>query len=550
MIARARELIRRFVVSGGGLWTLRDPRYWPEILGGGRKTVSHEWVGEETALKWSAVWCATQLYCGIGSSLPLPIYRGLDDERRKKVRQHPLYRLLNISPNPEQTAFAFRSVMWQWQVNWGNAFAEIEREGNTQDAPLVALWPIHPARVQIKRDDAGNLYYEVREENSGERTELDPWRIWHIPSILTVDGIEGRGVISHARETIGGGIAAEKKAANAFGSGNLPRVVIEHEAKWDDTQRKAFRQEWHEIHDSAEGENVALLGGGAKAHPLSFSNVDSQFIESRGFSIEDIARWYNVAPHMLKRLVNSTYNNIELMGTEFVRYSLNPWLETWEQSIAKDLMTERERKRYFAEHNVDALLRGDAQSRATFYHSAINDGWMNRNEVRKLENLDPAPGGDTFIVQGALTPLDENGHPVVPGPPEPAPTSMPSGDGEEASELARRLLRRDLRRMLTKETNRILEYAKQDGNFVAKVDEFYDKHVLIVRETTLDTCEVLMNGKSPEFASKWCIDGKSAVIEASGRASTRDELMSAVSSLVESKLWTDRPQRVTEELAS
>lgn len=537
------------MATAGGLWTLKDPRYWPDALGGGRQTTAHEWVGEESALKWSAVWCATQLYCGIGASLPLPVYRGLDDETRKKVRQHPLYRLLNVSPNPEQTAFAFRSVMWQWQVNWGNAYAEIEREGNTRDAPLVNLWPLHPDRVRIKRDDQQTLYYEVRDDVGNKWDEVDAWRIWHIPSILTVDGIEGRGVIAHARETIGGGIAAEKKAAHSFGAGNMPRVVIEHEQKWDDTQRKAFRQEWHAIHDGADGDSVAVLGGGAKANALSFSNQDSQFVESRGFSIEDIARWYNVAPHMLKRLVNSTYNNIELMGTEFVRYSLNPWLETWEQSIAKDLMTDRERKRYFAEHNVDALLRGDAQSRSAFYHSAINDGWMNRNEVRKLENLDPAPGGDTFIVQGALTPLDDNGHPVVPetpGPAVPAASPQNSSVGEEA--LAKRLLKRDLSRMLTKETKAVLQIAKTGGNFVVKVDDFYAKHVETVREATLETCEVLMNGKSPTFASRWCGSGKSAVMDAAGRAG-KDELTAAVQSLVESKLWTDRPERTIGEMA-
>jgi HK97 family phage portal protein len=554
--------MRRFMASAGGLWTLKDPRYWGEMVGGGRKTVSSEWVGEETALKWSAVWCATQLYCGIGSSLPLPIFRGLDDERRKKVRQHPLHSLLNVSPNPEMTASAYRSILWQWQVNWGNAYSEIEREGNTIDAPIKHLWPLHPDRVRMKRDEQQTLYYEVRDDVNHKWDEVDAWRIWHIPSILTVDGIEGRGVIANARETIGGGIAAEKKAAHAFGSGNMPRVVIEHQAKWDDVQRKAFRQEWHDIHDSPTGEDVALLGGGATAKALGFSNTDSQFIESRGFGIEDVARWYNVAPHMLKRLVNSTYNNIELMGTEFVRYSLLAWLKQWEQSIAKDLMTERERKRYFAEHNVDALLRGDAQSRSAFYHSAINDGWMNRNEVRKLENLDPAEGGDVFLVQGAMVPLGDDGAPIVPEPPAPI-AARPVGttgtddkpdDAEEAraeaAELARRLLKRDLDRMLTKETNRVLEYAKQDGDFVRKVDEFYMKHAQTVQDATFDVCDMLVNGKSPLLASKWCSAGKSAVLDASGRATTKDELSAAVAGLVESKLWTDRPERTIKEMAA
>lgn len=546
MIARARDLMRRFMASAGGLWTLKDPRYWGEMLGGGRKTVSSEWVGEESALNYSAVWCATQLFCGIGGSLPLPVYKGLDDERRQKVRQHPVYRLLNVSPNPEQTAFSFRSIMWQWQVNWGNAYAEIEREGNTRDAPIVNLWPIHPDRVRIKRDDTHTLYYEVRDEYEHKWDEVDAWRIWHLPSILTSDGVLGRGVVQYARETIGCGLASTKAKAHGFGGGNVPRVVIEHPGKMEDKQRLAFRQEWHEVHDSATGESVALLGGGAKASPLSFSNHDSQFLELMGHDVDEIGRWYGLPPHMLRRLVNSTYNNIELLGAEFIRYTLNPWLENWEQSIAKDLLNERERRRYFAEHNVDAILRGDAASRVALYHSGINDGWMSRNQARKMENMDPVPGGDTFLVQGAMVPLDENGKPpeaVKPAPagPSPAKPADDAGQIRADSELARRLLKRDLGRMLTKETKAVLHIAKNGGNFAAKVEEFYGKHLLIVQESTLETCEVLMNGKSPMFASKWCGSGKTAVLDA-GSAN--------VQTLVASRAWTQRPERTIEEMAT
>lgn len=124
-------------------------------------------VTEDSALNYSAVWCATRLMCGIGSSFPLPLFRRTGPNSQRKVYDHPVYRLLNVAPNPEMTAVSFRSVMWQWQINWGNAFAEIVREGGTPEAPLLALWPIHPARVAIHRDPYGDMFYRVQNEYGG-----------------------------------------------------------------------------------------------------------------------------------------------------------------------------------------------------------------------------------------------------------------------------------------------------------------------------------------------------------------------------------------------
>jgi HK97 family phage portal protein len=547
------KFTRFFATVFGGFF---DKRLWTSI-GGTRSTTARVDVSEETALNYAAVWCATRLLCGTGAQLPLPIYRGADDDTREKIKTHPAYRLLNIAPNPEMTAFNFRSILWQWQVNGGNAYAEIVREGNNPEAPLESLWPMDPWRTTIKRDDSGELRYEYREEG-GTKVELKPWQVLHLPSIITIDGIVGRGVIEHARETIGAGIAAEKKAANRFGGGNIPAVVVEVAGKWPDDARKAFRDEWKTLYGGPEGDTVALLQGGSKAVPLQgISERDSQFLESRQFDIEEIARWYGIPPHLLQHLLRATFNNVEELGIDFVRYGLNSWLKIWEQAIRQKLFTADEQDSMFAEHNVDALMRGNAAARGAFYQVMTSAAIMSRNECRKLENLDPVEGGDVYLVQGAMVPLDESGKPesafVNPTTPStPADTTSSTQSASVISSVAvsvQRIIASDLSRMLTKEAKAMESYAKKPGNFVDQVDEFYAAHrdmvIDVVTEsvTAFNSCGHELSRDT--LAATWVHEGKSLILEAAGNA-TATELPEAVQRVIQSKTWSERPQRAVE----
>jgi HK97 family phage portal protein len=567
-----------------------DKRLWTSV-GASRSTTSKVDVSEDTALNYSAVWCATRLLCGTGAQLPLPIYSGAEDDTRTKVKDHPAYRLLNIAPNPEMTAFNFRSVMWQWQVNWGNAYAEIVREGNNQEGPLMQLWPIDPSRVTPKRDEAGQLYYEVR-ENHAEPTILRAWQMFHLPSIITYDGLVGQGVVAHARETIGAGIAKEKKAAHQLGGGNIPQVVIEHAGKWPDDVRGAFRKEWKEIHGGPDGDTVAVLQGGATAKPLSgFSPQDSQFLESRQFDVEEIARWYGIPPHLLQHLLRATFNNVEELGIDFVRYGLMAWLEIWEQVIRQKLFTPDEQVEMFAEHNVDALMRGNAAARAAFYQAMTSAAIMCRNECRKLENLDPVDGGDVYLVQGAMVPLDDDGKPESefvnptksPAGPMPDSDSDPATDPESANSITtsdpvetvtvnvpqsvlmqpaidpfavaeyriKRIIGKELSRMLRKERTAIESYAKKPANFVDCVDRFYSEQALAMidnlSESTTALCECGISVDCGMFVSSWVREGKALAMDAAGEVSA-DRLPSAINRLVESISWSERPERAIERV--
>lgn len=544
----------RAAIDGG--WF--DKRLW-HTVGGSRATTAKVDVSEDSALNYAAVWCATRLMCGTGASLPLPIYQG-DEDARKKDKTHAAYRLLNIAPNPEQTAFNFRSVMWQWQINWGNAYAEIVREGNSPYAPLVSLWPLHPARVTPKRYEDDQLYYEVRNTRGLKEAELAPWQMLHLPSILTCDGIIGRGVIEHARETIGGGLAAEKRANHRLGSGNTPTAVIEHPGKWDKPARDQFRAEWKEIYGGPSGDTVAVIQGGGVVKPLiGLSEKDSQFLETRQFDIEEVARWYGISPHLLQHLLRATFNNIEELGIDFVRYCLVHWCEIWEQAIRMKLFTEDEQGDYFAEHNVDALMRGNAAARAAFYQAMTNAAIMTRNECRKLENLDAVPGGDVFLVQGATVPLDEGGKPESAFAQGASSTTatVPADDSSAAENIkahvAHRvefIMQRDLARLLTKESHKMESCAKTPDGFVCRVEDFYAAHRTLLIDAVSDTAAALGSCgyeiDASALATAWVGEGKTMMLEAAGAAVTGAELTESVKRVISSKTWSERPQRAVE----
>lgn len=549
--------VMRVTDSLGGFF---DKRLWHSV-GSSRKTTAGVEIDEWTAMNMAAVSCATQVYAGTCSSLPFPLYKE-GSKGREKAKDHPLYDMLNVSPNPDMTAATFRAEMWQHQINYGNAYAEIEREGNDPQGELVALWPLHPTRVTPKRDDNDNLYFEVKDDAGQHEADVPPWRMLHIPSIITCNGI-GSGVITRARETIGGGIGAEAYANNWFGGGGVPQAVMEHQGNWNQEQREAFRKEWDELYSGPKGRRVAVLGGGATLKPLSFTAQDSQFLESRQFTIEEIARWYNIPPHLLHHLLRATFNNVEELGINFVRYSLVPWLTIWEQCVSQKLLRPKERRKYFAEHTVEGLLRGNHSSRGEWYKAMTGSAIMTRGECRALENLPRVDGDDVFLVQGAVVPLDEEGKPqsefagTTGAEPVPPVNDQNKDDGREdtiqnVKTALHRVIAHDLTRFLTKEAKAMANFASKPAEFVSKVDEFYVKQAVLLRDELTETFGALAScgaeADTDLFITSWATEGKTLVIEASGTAFNADELKAAVQAVIESRTWTERPIRAVESV--
>ncbi len=228
---------------------------------------------------------------------------------------------------------------------------------------------------------------------------------------LGYDGLVGYSPIAMAKNAVGLAMAAEEYGAKFFVNGAAPSGVLEHPGTIKDPER--IRQSWHSIFGgSANSNKIAVLEEGLKYTPIAISPEQAQFLETRKFQINEIARIFRVPPHMLADLEKSSFSNIEQQSLEFVKYTLDPWVIRWEQAMNKALLFDSEKREVFTKFNVDGLLRGDYASRMTGYATARQNGWMSANDIRELENLDRIPaelGGDLYLINGAMTKLQDAG---------------------------------------------------------------------------------------------------------------------------------------------
>lgn len=273
-----------------------------------------------------------------------------------------------------------------------------------------------PDRMAVDRDDKGRLYYEytVNTEDAptmkGSLVRLSPTDVLHIPG-LGFDGLVGYSPIAMAKNAIGMAIACEEYGAKFFANGAQPSGVLEHPGTIKDPSR--VRESWTQTFGGSHNANkVAVLEEGMKYTPISISPEQAQFLETRKFQINEIARIFRVPPHMVGDLEKSSFSNIEQQSLEFVKYTLDPWVSRWEQAMVRSLLTPDEKTGYFIKFNVDGLLRGDYQSRMNGYAIGRQNGWMSANDIRELENLDRIPaelGGDLYLINGNMTKLADAG---------------------------------------------------------------------------------------------------------------------------------------------
>lgn len=292
---------------------------------------------------------------------------------------------------------------------WGNAYAQIIRNGKGE---VTALYPLMPDRMTVDRDENGRLYYEYMVSsddapiNKKSTVRLSPFDVLHIPG-LGFDGLVGYSPIAMAKNSIGMAIACEEYGAKFFANGAAPSGVLEHPGTIKDPSR--VRESWTQTFGgSSNAHKVAVLEEGMKYTPISISPEQAQFLETRKFQIDEIARIFRVPPHMVGDLEKSSFSNIEQQSLEFVKYTLDPWVSRWEQNLVRSLLTTDEKKKYFIKFNVDGLLRGDYQSRMNGYATARQNGWMSANDIRELENLDrisSEEGGDLYLINGNMLPL-------------------------------------------------------------------------------------------------------------------------------------------------
>lgn len=366
-------------------------------------------VTERSAMQMTAVYSCVRILAEAIAGLPLHVYRYKENGGKEKAVDHSLYRLLHDEPNPEMTSFVFRETLMTHLLLWGNAFAQIVRNGLGE---IIGLYLLQPNRMSVGRDlDTKQLYYEYQtswDEPAGEykTIRLTPPDVLHIPG-LGFDGLVGYSPIAMAKNAIGLAQATEDYGASFFANGAAPGGVLEHPGTIKDPSR--VRDSWQQTFGGAKnGNKVAVLEEGMKYTPISVSPEQAQFLETRKFQINEIARIFRIPPHMIGDLEKSSFSNIEQQSLEFVKYTLDPWVIRWEQAITRALLSPREKQQLFVKFNVEGLLRGDYQSRMEGYAVARQNGWMSANDIRELENLDridEAEGGDLYLVNGNMLPL-------------------------------------------------------------------------------------------------------------------------------------------------
>lgn len=390
-------------------------------------------VNADNSMACSAYTACIRLIADGVSSLPLHLYRRLPGGGKERAYDHPLYRLLHQQPNPWQTAQEFRDYMTSLYLHYGAAYAEI-RPG-TRGA-VSELWPLHSSRMRVERLENGSLRYKYREPG-GRETTYSQEQIFALRGGLTSDGINPTPTYELFRNVIGLAQALEAHAATYFGSGARPGIILESENPIPAEAAERLRESWERMHRGPDrAHRTAVLPNGVKAHELSGSNESAQMLESRQFGVIEVCRIFRCAPHMIQDLTRSSFNNIEVQSVEHVQYCLLPHLKRWEAAISRDLIVDDET--YFAEHNVAGLLRGDNASRAAYFVSAIQNGWMSINEVRELENLNPLGAeGDKHFIQLNMTTLDKAGE-AAPAPAAEPPIvedeTSPEDDAEDQAE--------------------------------------------------------------------------------------------------------------------
>jgi len=378
-------------------------------------TTSGKAVTESTAMQMTAVYSCVRILAEAVAGLPLHLYRYNTSGGKEKATDHPLYFLLHDEPNPEMTSFSFRETLMSHLLLWGNAYAQIIRNGRGE---VIALHPLMPNRMTVDRDANGRLYYLYSRTSEDAPTinsrqsqvVLNPSDVLHIPG-LGFDGLVGYSPIAMAKNAIGMAIACEEYGAKFFANGAAPGGVLEHPGVVKDPAK--VRESWNSVYQgSTNSHRVAVLEEGMKYQPIGISPEQAQFLETRKFQINEIARIFRIPPHMIGDLEKSSFSNIEQQSLEFVKYTLDPWVVRWEQTMQRLLFTSEEKKRYFIKFNVDGLLRGDYQSRMNGYATGRQNGWLSANDIRELENLDrisPELGGDLYLINGNMTKLEDAG---------------------------------------------------------------------------------------------------------------------------------------------
>ncbi|RJQ29207.1 phage portal protein [Candidatus Parcubacteria bacterium] len=436
-------------------------------------------IDETNVIQIATVWACVRVIAETIASLPRFVYERLEKGKKKAIN-HPLYNLIHLQPNPESSGMQFHETMLHHLLLWGNFYAEKQINQRNE---LIALWPWNPAQTSVERDrETSQLMYTLQLGNGKDPRKLPRERMFHIAG-LSFNGVTGLSPIANERETFGLAMATQEFGSRFFGNFAKPGGVMEHPGQITDEVYKRLQASWQEGHAGLHNAHkLAILEEGMTFKPITMPLEDAQFLETRKFQQNQIAAIFRVPPHMIGDLERATWGNIEFQSLDFVVHCIRPWLVRIEQAWLLQLFKPEERRRFFAEHVVDGLLRGDFKSRMEGYAIGKNNGFMSSNDIRELENMNPIPeeqGGNTYLIPANMLPAERALNPE-PEPQEtmPEPEEQPQRRERMRSAFTRwfadataRIVRRESAAIGNQAKKFMGIYALED--FEAWLDSFY-----------------------------------------------------------------------------
>ena len=413
-------ILDRLLHPGEARTTLRDPDGWLiESFTGGSRSLSGQIVSPQNATGVSAYYACMRVVAEDVGKLPFPLYERLKPRGKNRLVDHPLYRLIHDDPNPEMSSQTFRETLTAHAFGWGNGFAEIVWKRGRP----VALWPLDPSTVRVEREgESRMLVYKVRHSPSESEVTLPARDMFHLHG-LGFDGLTGYSVAKIAKQTLGLAMALEKFGASYFGRGGKPSGRLEFPHPVKPERIPALRKQFEDVHEGEEGWHKTLvLEDGATWKPYSYPHDDAQWIESRNFGVEDIARFARVPPHKIGHLLRATYSNISEQNQEYTTDTLLPILSRWSHEVRRKLIPREQHGHIFAEHLIEGLLHGNPEQQSKLYAAGRQWGWFSANDVLELMNRNPLPGdeGDVYLSPVNMVPADQ-----LDNTPEPTPPTVP-----------------------------------------------------------------------------------------------------------------------------
>lgn len=365
-------------------------------------------VDDGLAMTYFAVWACRKIISEDMGSIPLFVYQR-DGDTRKPARDHYLFGLLHDAPNPEMSAMQFREALQDHLLGMGNAYAQkvLNMRGQVRQ-----LWPLDPTQMSVERDENNELIYKYQ-INGGETKIFPRDEIFHIAG-LSINGIVGLTPLKYHAEIIGTGIAEQQFHGNTFKNGAKMSVVFVHPGQTKGIKtpgldsREQVRKELEKVYSGTQNAGrIGVTWEGMEPKPISMSLHDAEFIESRKLTWLQICSIYRVPPHKVMYLFQATYSNIENQDIGYAKDTIRPWATRWEQAINTQLIGNP--NLYFAEHNLEGLIRGDIKSRYDAYAIGRQWGWLSANDIRKLENMNPIADGDVYLQPMNMSPAGDFG---------------------------------------------------------------------------------------------------------------------------------------------